>query len=180
MDDEEAHVGAGEGVPLHHLQGAAELGLPGFQELAPSGDVEKSDRTSIEVPRGRAYGSATRTRPPSIDTRWPSPGRSAVVSSTRATAAMEHRASPRKPRVATRSRSSKLADLRGRMLVEGEEGIVPPHAAAVVGDRDPRRPPPSSSTRTSVAPASRAFSTSSLTTDAGRSTTSPAAIWETR
>src|SRR5512143_519957 len=37
-------------------------------------------------------------------------------------------------------------------------------------------PPLSSSTSTRVAPASRAFSTSSLTTDAGFSTTSPAAI----
>ena len=53
-------------------------------------------------------------------------------------------------------------------------------------------PSPSSSTRTSFlppssmviamrrAPASRAFSTSSLTTEAGRSTTSPAAIWLAR
>src|SRR4029453_4358729 len=53
-------------------------------------------------------------------------------------------------------------------------------------------PSPSSSTRTCLlppsstwiatrrAPASMAFSTSSLTTDAGRSTTSPAAIWLAR
>src|SRR5256885_10767551 len=53
-------------------------------------------------------------------------------------------------------------------------------------------PPPSSSTRTCffppssmwidrrVAPASIAFSTSSLTMEAGRSTTSPAAIWLAR
>src|ERR1700745_885113 len=39
------------------------------------------------------------------------------------------------------------------------------------------RPPPSTSMRMRVAPASSAFSSSSLTTDAGRSTTSPAAIW---
>jgi hypothetical protein len=38
-------------------------------------------------------------------------------------------------------------------------------------------PPFSISTSMRVAPASRLFSTSSLTTDAGRSTTSPAAIW---
>ena len=38
-------------------------------------------------------------------------------------------------------------------------------------------PPFSSSIRTRVAPASSAFSTSSFTTEAGRSTTSPAAIW---
>src|SRR5712691_4392158 len=38
------------------------------------------------------------------------------------------------------------------------------------------RPPASTSTRRESAPASREFSRSSLTTDAGRSTTSPAAI----
>ncbi len=41
-------------------------------------------------------------------------------------------------------------------------------------------PPLSSWISISPAPASSAFSTSSLTTDAGRSTTSPAAIWLTR
>ena len=39
------------------------------------------------------------------------------------------------------------------------------------------RPPSSPAPSTERAPASRAFSTSSFTTDAGRSTTSPAAIW---
>jgi len=39
------------------------------------------------------------------------------------------------------------------------------------------RPPPVISTRMRVAPASRLFSTSSLTTLAGFSITSPAAIW---
>ena len=39
------------------------------------------------------------------------------------------------------------------------------------------RPPASTSTRMRVAPASSEFSRSSLTTEAGRSTTSPAAIW---
>ena len=38
-------------------------------------------------------------------------------------------------------------------------------------------PPFRSSTLTERAPASSEFSTSSFTTDAGRSTTSPAAIW---
>ena len=40
-----------------------------------------------------------------------------------------------------------------------------------------RRPPASTSTRMRLAPASSAFSSSSFTTEAGRSTTSPAAIW---
>src|SRR5687768_15330562 len=46
--------------------------------------------------------------------------------------------------------------------------------------RTNERPPPSISTATPAAPASSAFSTSSLTTEAGRSTTSPAAILLTR
>ena len=40
-----------------------------------------------------------------------------------------------------------------------------------------RLPPASASTRIRPAPASSAFSSNSFTTDAGRSTTSPAAIW---
>jgi hypothetical protein len=64
------------------------------------------------------------------------------------------------------------------VAVEGEERVVAIHARAVVDHHDPPLAPASSSTRTAVAPASRAFSTSSLTTDDGRSTTSPAAIWE--
>src|SRR5215210_687372 len=39
------------------------------------------------------------------------------------------------------------------------------------------RPPSSTAMSIDPAPASREFSTSSLTTEAGRSTTSPAAIW---
>src|SRR6185503_1877148 len=46
--------------------------------------------------------------------------------------------------------------------------------------RTNERPPPSISTATAAASASSAFSTSSLTTEAGRSTTSPAAILLTR
>lgn len=41
-------------------------------------------------------------------------------------------------------------------------------------------PPRRISTRTDLAPASRLFSTSSFTTEAGRSTTSPAATWLAR
>jgi hypothetical protein len=53
-------------------------------------------------------------------------------------------------------------------------GVIPqPSSATAIQSR----PPPRSSTRTRLAPASSAFSTSSFTTEAGRSTTSPAAIW---
>src|SRR5260221_5830970 len=46
--------------------------------------------------------------------------------------------------------------------------------------RSRRAPPSTRSTATDCAPASRLFSISSFSADAGRSTTSPAAIWLTR
>ena len=62
------------------------------------------------------------------------------------------------------------------MAVDGERKIarVMPLPSSVMPIR--RRPPPSVKMSTRLAPASMAFSTSSLTTLAGRSTTSPAAM----
>ena len=51
------------------------------------------------------------------------------------------------------------------------------HAAAIVADLNQRLAAVLDLDSHAVAPASSAFSTSSFTTDAGRSTTSPAAIW---
>ena len=62
------------------------------------------------------------------------------------------------------------------MAFEGEESVVAHHAAAVVGDLDELAASAFHFRRMWVAPASSAFSSISLTTDAGRSTTSPAAI----
>ena len=56
-------------------------------------------------------------------------------------------------------------------------GLMPAPSSTT---RISRRPPPSSMISIRVAPASSAFSTSSLTADAGRSTTSPAAMRSTR
>src|SRR3954468_12484599 len=98
----------------------------------------------------------------------------------RATDAMEARASPRNPMVDTASSSGRLeillvawrASASGRALRE----IPAPSSSTCT-----RRTPPSSRvTAILVAPASRLFSSSSFSTDAGRSTTSPAAIWDTR
>ena len=50
--------------------------------------------------------------------------------------AMEGSASPRKPRVAMESRSSRGAEFGGGVALEGEQGVVADHAAAVVGDAD--------------------------------------------
>ena len=181
MDHLEADVRPRQRVPLRRLQVANSSSSSGdFRNLRRAGTLKKSERTSIVVPTGRENGSATRTRPPSIATRWRSPGCSAVVSSTRATAATVASASPRNPSVATRSRSSKLAILlvAWRSKASSASSRPIPYPSSAIAIR--ALPPPSSCTSTCEAPASSAFSISSLTTDAGRSTTSPAAIWLTR
>ena len=82
-----------------------------------------------------------------------------------------------KPERADRGQIVGAGDLARRMPLDRQPRVLRVHAFAVVldpqrllaaeldGDRNARR-----------APASSAFSTSSFTTDAGRSTTSPAAI----
>ncbi len=50
--------------------------------------------------------------------------------------AIEGRASPRKPSVAIESEIVGGAELGGGVALEGEEGVVPDHAVAVVGDAD--------------------------------------------
>ena len=69
------------------------------------------------------------------------------------------------------------AELGGGVALEGEEGVVRTMPWPLSAMRMSLRPPASTSMRMRVAPASREFSRSSLTTEAGRSTTSPAAIW---
>ena len=62
------------------------------------------------------------------------------------------------------------------MALEGQHGVVAHHAAAVVSDLDELLAAGLTLILIRVAPASSEFSSSSLTTEAGRSTTSPAAI----
>src|SRR5690625_1127772 len=133
------------------------------------------------VPRGCCAGRGSRACPAATSTRMaisPSPGRE--VSAKRDTDATEASASPRKPMVATCSRSSKLAILLVACEASANgksSATMPPPSSRT---RIKREPPASISTSMRVLPASRLFSTSSLTTDAGRSMTSPAAIWLTR
>src|SRR6266508_101282 len=96
---------------------------------------------------------------------------------TRATEAMLASASPRKPSERTCSRSSSEAILlvACRANAIGRSPLSMP--APLSATRIRLIPPSASATPISVAPASRLFSRSSLRTDAGRSTTSPAAIW---
>src|SRR5579885_58309 len=92
-----------------------------------------------------------------------------------ATAPMEGSASPRKPRVETEFRSSSgNFEVACRSTASCKSCGVMPAPSSVT--RINRWPPPESTTSIRRAPASSAFSTSSFTTDAGRSTTSPAAM----
>src|SRR6516162_9183255 len=94
---------------------------------------------------------------------------------SRATAPIEGNASPRKPKVRMSSRSSLgNFEVAWRSTANARSSRVMPAPSSLT--RINRRPPPSVTISMRVAPASSAFSTSSLTTLAGRSTTSPAAM----
>jgi hypothetical protein len=94
----------------------------------------------------------------------------------RATPQIAGNASPRKPMVRMAARSSSRAsfEVACRSRARGNSSIVMPMPSSVT--RMSALPPSRSSTEMLFAWASRAFSTSSLTAEAGRSTTSPAAI----
>ena len=134
-------------------------------------------RTVTTVPGGAARGCFDMMRPSSTSRATP-PSESAVrvTMVTLETVAMLGTASPRKPRVLMDSRSSAQATL----LVENLSKAYSTSAAGMPQPLSATRmysvPPALISTDTSVAPASMEFSTSSFTTEAGRSTTSPAAI----
>ena len=99
-----------------------------------------------------------------------------VFRTNRDTDAMEGSASPRKPIVAIFERSSaeRSFDVAWRSGASIASSRPIPQPSSETETR--RRPPATTDTSMRPAPASSAFSTSSLTTDAGRSTTSPAAI----
>jgi hypothetical protein len=92
---------------------------------------------------------------------------------------MAANASPRNPIVATDSKSRRerilLVAWRRKASANSEGGMPLPSSSTLI-----RRTPPSIKRTTMwLAPASKALSTNSRTTEAGRSTTSPAAIWLT-
>ncbi len=139
----------------------------------------RSDTCTV-VPCARAAGSTGEWSGPSARSRWAFLA-SAVrdVSASRDTDAIDASASPRNPIEATASSSSSVAILlvawRASARVSSSAGMPAPSSSTCT-----RFAPPSSSvTVTAVAPASRLFSSSSFSTEAGRSTTSPAAIWLT-
>ena len=93
------------------------------------------------------------------------------------TAAIDAKASPRKPIESTDSSSASEVILLVAWRVSASESSSAriPLPSSMTAIR--RMPPASSRTSIDCAPESTAFSTNSLRTEAGRSITSPAAIW---
>src|SRR5207244_272247 len=152
----------------------AVLGVVHTQE--PVGDLP-----ALDGPGSAGTVSRWVTLPPSPARRvpWDRP-RARLVTVKRETAQIAASASPRKPSVAIASRSSSLPTLEVacRSSASGRSSGAMPTPSSVTRIRT--APPSLRSTAMLPAAASRAFSTSSLIAEAGRSTTSPAAILLTR
>src|SRR5690242_14918635 len=102
-----------------------------------------------------------------------------LVIMSRLTAPIEGSASPRKPRLRMRRRSSSGSfEVQWRSTASESSSALMPMPSSTTAMR--LCPPSRSVTSMRVASASMAFSTSSFTADAGRSTTSPAAMRLTR
>ncbi len=142
-----------------------------------AGTLKNSSSTATSVPGGQPAGDTESIRPPVSRTSVPSSVPcSRVLITILDTDAIEDKASPLNPYVESLSRSSIAAILLVACLSKAARASsldIPAPSSLTSIDR---LPPSSTETVTAVAPASSAFSTSSLTTDAGLSTTSPAAI----
>ena len=163
------------------LLAARELGGLALQELAPRRRVEVE---VLHLDRG-ARRRAPRARPATARRRR----RRCARHGARPRAGWRGRgATPRRSRRAPRRGSRASRRARGprawrscwwrsaRARAAGRRASMPAPSSAT---RMRRMPPSARSTETDCAPASRLFSTSSFSAEAGRSTTSPAAIWFT-
>ena len=149
-----------------------------LRNLRRAGTLKKRLLTSKLAPTGHEHTSCPTKREPSMQSRTPSSWSAVrVVRRTCATAAMEASASPRKPMVWSLKRSSacRILDVAWRSkAMRASVSLIPLPSSMTWMDV---RPASCTSTSMVDAPASTAFSISSLMTDAGRCTTSPAAIW---
>ena len=182
-----ALVGQGEGdrgmrhgQALDDILGGAGSPRADFMNFSRAGVAKNRSRTSTRVPNGCAAGTGTPLVPPSTESAQAlSAPLGRLVRRSRATAPMEGSASPRKPRVRIWERSSSGSfEVAWRSTaIVSSSGVIPtPSSTTAIS----AWPPSPSVTSMRAAPASSAFSASSLTTEAGRSTTSPAAMRLTR
>ena len=147
-----------------------------FMNFSLAGVAKKRSRTSTIVPWLAGAGRTAETAPPLTWISAPEPAsavRERMVSLP--TEPIEGSASPRKPSERISWRSPESFDVQCRATASGNSpsGMPPPSSETRIRPS----PPPETTISTRPAPASSAFSTSSLTTLAGRSITSPAAIW---
>ena len=146
-----------------------------FKNLRRAGVLKNSSFTSTVVPVARATGLSSPLRPSNIQA-WLCPCALDKIAQS-AMALMAAKASPLNPMVPTDSNSCRLAILlvacRRRAKGSSSRKMPMPSSSTLMR----RTPPAKRRNWICVAPASRALSTSSRTTEAGRSTTSPAAIW---
>ena len=147
------------------------------KNLRRAGVLKNSPRTVTVVPAWRTAASQPSRLPPATESRTPARPSDEVSSSSRDTDAIAGSASPRKPNVPTpiRSTASRILLVAWRDRASSASSRLMPAPSSLTRIR--LLPPSAISIRIVRAPASSAFSTSSFTTDAGRSTTSPAAIW---
>ena len=149
------------------------------KNLRRAGVLKNKSFTSTVVPRGRATGfnATSISRPEDIASQaCEAMSVALLISRKRDTELMLANASPLKPSVATASRSSSSTILL--VACESSANAISSLAMPLPLSRTSTRlvPPASISTSIFDALASRLFSINSLSTDAGRSTTSPAAI----
>ena len=143
-----------------------------------AGVLKNRSRTSTTVPGGSPAGRSAVVRPPSTRISQPASASSGrVPSRNRETEAIAGSASPRNPSepISPRSSTDSILLVAWRSRAHRASSGVMPIPSSVT--RISPRPAFRETTETFRAPASMEFSTSSRTTAAGRSTTSPAAIW---
>ena len=174
----DAHVAPRERHRRDDVENGAPLGARAAEELEPRRRVVEQARRAhgrAAAPRGRVDvdDSCRRRRARAFRRRRRarSRARAATPSRSRPAPRRETRSCARRrgpaPSESSTSRAARARARRRRAIMP-----VPSSLTRIVC-----RPPSSIATSIACAPASSAFSISSLTTDAGRSTTSPAAIW---
>ena len=138
-----------------------------FRNLSRAGVAENSSRTSTEVPGLSAAGRTACLAPRSTTISCPlSASRRREMMASRAIEPIEGSASPRKPSVAMLKRSSSASlEVACRSTASARSAGPMPSPSSIT--RISERPPAAATTSMSRAPASSAFSTSSLTTLAG-------------
>lgn len=141
-----------------------------------AGVAKKRSRTSTIVPGLPGDGRRYAILPPSTAISLPPAlSRRRLEMLSRATEPIDGSASPRKPSVRMSSSVSEILEVQCRRTASSRSATSMPEPLSETRSR--LLPPPDVAISMRVAPASRAFSISSLAALAGRSMTSPAAIW---